>query len=371
MEFVLTEKIQSIFAEQKKLADATWDLDSAGSNKDQGLQTIVERNIAGLTSDQQIRIRHELLGLGCLEPLLVDESITEILVNQFDQVFIEKNGFLSRSADHFYSEHTYLAALDRLSQSCSSYLNREKPFVEAQYKKWRITIVFSELSRGSHLLSIRKQPSTVWSLGRLRELNWCDDNQLELIKKIFADKKNFLVVGGTGSGKTSFLQSLLQEFPEHDRAVIIEDTQELHLPNLTSCSLLTRQDPSKSVGDVTMDDLLKRALRLRPDRLVVGEIRGPEAKSLLMALATGHDGSFGSMHARTAAEALLRLEMLIQMGAPQWNLKSIRNLIAMTLQIVFVVGKINGTRKLLGIYQVTSVEDTGVLLQRIDGSENI
>ena len=173
-------------------------------------------------------------------------------------------------------------------------------------------------------------------------------------------------MGGTSSGKTSFLQSLLQEFSKNERAVIIEDTQELNLPNSACCSLLTRQDPSGCVRDITMDDLLKRALRLRPDRLVIGEIRGPEAKSLLMALATGHDGSFGSMHARTASEALLRLEMLIQMGAPQWNLKSIRHLIAMTLQNIFVVEKLNGKRQLQGIYQISSLEENGIILQKLD-----
>ncbi|MBC7464680.1 MAG: CpaF family protein [Bdellovibrio sp.] len=366
MEFILAERMQSIFVQQKKIADSTWDLDAVEEQKEQSLQKIIDREVVSLAENHKARILSEFNGYGCLDVLLDDEQITEILVNSYDQVFFEKSGKLFRSTDHFFSEQTYAAVLDRLSQKCHSYLNREKPFVEAQFGKWRITILFSELSRGSTLLSIRKQPNDRWTLDRLRELDWCSDKQFELIKNIFKTKKNFLVVGGTGSGKTSLLQSLLQQFSEFERAVIIEDTQELHLPNAVCCSLLTRQDPSGAVGDVTMDDLLKRALRLRPDRLVIGEIRGAEAKSLLMALATGHDGSFGSMHARTAQEALLRLEMLIQMGAPQWNLKSIRNLIAMTLQVIFVVEKVDGKRQLRGIYEVTSVEDTGILLQQID-----
>lgn len=365
MELALSEKIQSIFSLQKKVADAAWDIDAVEEQKHQSLQKIIDREVTTLPAIHQLRVQSEFNGFGCLDSLLNDPDISEILVNRFDQVFFEKNGKLSQSLDYFFSEQTYSAVLDRLSQQCHSYLNREKPFVESQLGKWRITILFSELSRGSNLLSIRKQPADVWTLPRLRELDWCTDAQLRLIEDVFKSKKNFLVVGGTGSGKTSFLQSLLQQFSENERAVIIEDTQELHLPNPVCCSLLTRQDPSGSVGDVTMDDLLKRALRLRPDRLVIGEIRGAEAKSLLMALATGHDGSFGSMHARTAQEALLRLEMLIQMGAPQWNLKSIRNLIAMTLQVVFVVEKVDGKRKLKGIWEITSVEDNGVLLQEL------
>ncbi|MFZ3230819.1 MAG: ATPase, T2SS/T4P/T4SS family [Pseudobdellovibrio sp.] len=366
MELILVEKINRIFAQQKKLADSSWDIDAIENQKNNNLQTLIDHETTALTDVQKKRIHSEFSGFGCLDDLLVDDEITEILVNRFDQIFFEKHGCLIQSTDHFFSEQTYFSVLDRLSQKCNSYLNREKPFVEAQYKNWRITILFSELSRGSNLLSIRKQPNDVWTLERLKKLDWCTDQQFKLIENIFVNQKNFLVVGGTGSGKTSFLQSLLQKFSETERAVIIEDTQELHPPNQSCCSLLTRQDPSQSVADVTMDDLLKRALRLRPDRLVIGEIRGAEAKSLLMALATGHDGSFGSMHARTASEALLRLEMLIQMGAPQWNLKSIRNLIAMTLQNIFVVEKLNGKRRLSGIYQITSVEENGILLQRLD-----
>lgn len=362
----LVNNIQAIFNEQRKWADETWDVDSSHSKKNKNLQSIIDSITILLSANQKKRIENEFNAYGPLQELLEDDEVTEIIVNRFDEIYFEKKGLLIKFDDHFYSEQTYYSALDRLSQRCNSYLNREKPFVESQFKNWRITILFSELSRGSHLLSIRKQPQAVWTLEKLHELQWCTPYQMQKIKDLFKSKKNFLVVGGTGSGKTSFLQSLLQEFDSSERAVIIEDTQELHLPNPACCSLLTRQDPSGSVGDITMDDLLKRALRLRPDRLVIGEIRGAEAKSLLMALATGHDGSFGSMHARTAQEALLRLEMLIQMGAPQWNLKSIRNLIGMTLQIIFVIEKVNGKRQLQGIYEITSIEENGILIQKLD-----
>ena len=366
MNIHLLKNIQAIFTEQKSQADNTWDVDSMNSKQNLNLQNIIDRLTTNLNSIEKTRIQSEFNGYGPLETLLSDSEVTEVIANSFNEIYYEKKGLLISLDDHFFSEQTYNAALDRLSQNCQSYLNREKPFIESQLKNWRVTILFSELSRGSNLLSIRKQPQDVWTLEKLYQTKWCNEKQLKMTEKIFSAKKNFLVVGGTGSGKTSFLQSVLGRFLATERAVIIEDTQELHLPNSASCSLLTRQDPSRTVGDITMDDLLKRALRLRPDRLVFGEIRGAEAKSLLMALATGHDGSFGSMHARTASEALLRLEMLIQMGAPQWNLKSIRNLIGMTLQNVFVVEKVNGQRKLQGIFEITSVEENGILLQKID-----
>ncbi len=366
MEIELSQKIQKIFSEQKRLAESDWDLDSRPSEKSKNLQSLIDQELQTLSTAGRKRVESELGGYGPLDELLNDDEISEVLVNRHDEIYFEKGGSLHTWKDHFFSEQTYHACLDRLSQACNSYLNRDKPFVEAQLGIWRITILFSELSRGTNLLSIRKQPKQVWTLQRLQAELWCSEKQAQIIMKVFSEKKNFLVVGGTGSGKTSLLQALLQLFSENERAVIIEDTQELHLPNRACCSLLTRQDPSGTVSDVTMDDLLKRALRLRPDRLVIGEVRGAEAKSLLMALATGHDGSFGSMHARTASEALLRLEMLIQMGAPQWNLKSIRHLIAMTLQTIFVVEKVNGKRQLQGIYQLASLEENGITLQKID-----
>lgn len=317
-------------------------------------------------AEAETRVRQELLGYGPIDLLLQDSEITEVIANNYKSVFYEKGGVLFESSDHFYSEQTYYAALERLSQNCGTYLCREKPFVEAQIGHLRITIIFAEISRGHPILSIRVQPKTQWTLQALFEKKFLTDAQFSLVKRILSEKGNFIVIGSTGSGKTSFLQGLLSELST-ERIVIIEDTQELHPPNATSVSLLTRQDPSQTVTDVSMDDLIKRALRLRPDRLIVGEIRGKEAMSLLMALATGHDGSFGSLHARSAHEALLRLEMLIQMGAPQWSLVSIRRLIAMTVQYVFVLEKSGGIRKLKEIFEICSLEETGLTVSRIDG----
>lgn len=314
----------------------------------------------------QKRINSEFLSYGPIDQLLLDSEITEILVNQFDQVYYEKQGLLNKSSDRFYSEQTYTAALDRLAQNCGSYLSREKPFIEAQFNNLRVTLIFPEISRGHPLLSIRIQPETRWTLSTLYEKKFFNTFQLSLIENIFNSKKNFLVVGGTGSGKTSFLQALIGNISYSERLVIIEDTQELHLPNPVSASLLTRQDPGGLVVDITMDDLLKRALRLRPDRIVVGEIRGAEARSLLLALSTGHDGSFGSLHAKSVKEALLRLEMLIQMGAPQWSLYSIRKLIALTIQYVFVLEKKEGQRKVAGIFELNSLEETGFTFTQLD-----
>lgn len=329
-----------------------------------------QKDLIDFDNEIKNRIENELMGLGPLHNLLENPSISEILVNSYDQIYYEQNGHLHQCQDRFYSDQTYRAALDRLSQSCGTYISREKPFIEIQTAHLRITQIYHEIARGQPLLCIRLQPKMRWTLNELKKNDFINSIQLTLIKQLLEHKKNFLVVGSTGTGKTSFLQALLQELPDNQRALIIEDTQELHLPNQVSASLLTRQDPSQTVSDVTMDDLLKRALRLRPDRLIVGEVRGPEAKSLLMALSSGHDGSFGSLHSRSAPEALIRLEMLIQMGASHWSLASIRKLILLTLSGIIVLERIDGKRKIKGIYKINSLEDSGFTLTQLDEDDN-
>lgn len=318
--------------------------------------------MAMMSPEVQERIQNELQGYGPLTNLVNDPDITEILVNQYNQIFFEKKGQLHRSEDHFFDVESYHQFIEMLVTSGRTYINNEKPFVEFQKDFIRYTLIAPDMARGEYLVSLRKQPLQTWTLNLLAQKDWAYDKDFKLIRELIHQRKNFLVVGGTGSGKTSFLQAAIHEIGLNERLIIIEDTQELRPVYPMNTSLLTRFDPSRKLMDVTMNDLIKKSLRLRPDRLCVGEIRGEEATALLMALATGHEGSFGSIHAKTAQEALLRLEMLIQMGAPQWTIQSIRKLIGLTLQNIIVVGKKNGKRKLEGIYELASVEDSGITL---------
>jgi pilus assembly protein CpaF len=209
------------------------------------------------------------------------------------------------------------------------------------------------------------------TLEHFHQKNWCTDSELKLLKHIVDQKENFIVVGGTSSGKTTVLQAMMNEVSPTCRSVIIEDTQELRPTNNLSVSLLTKTDFTHMKNSISMTDLLKRALRLRPDRLVVGEIRGGEATDLLMALSTGHEGSFGSLHAKNHSEALLRLEMLIQMGAPQWQHESIRRLIGLTIKYIIVVKKEKSRRLLDGIYKLCSVESNGITTMKVDSIEDL
>src|SRR3989344_5379061 len=181
------EKIEKIFLKQNENFKYDWQNDLKNADK-----TV------------RLRIESELLGYGPINTLLSDAEITEILVNRFDCIFYEKAGVLYQSNDTFYSEQTYNSVLERLAQSCGTYLNREKPFIETQLGNLRITIIFAELSRENPLLSIRIQPPVRWTLSKLAKNNFFSTKQLSIIKNILSAKKNFLVVGGTGSGKTSF-----------------------------------------------------------------------------------------------------------------------------------------------------------------------
>jgi pilus assembly protein CpaF len=163
------------------------------------------------------------------------------------------------------------------------------------------------------------------------------------------------------------LNSLLDLLPENERVVVIEDSSEIALSNKASMKLLTREDPHGILPAIDQTQLVKRSLRLRPDRIVMGEVRGSEAKDFLMAMATGHSGSFGTLHAQDANQALIRLEMLIQMGAPQWSLTAIRRLIQLSLDYIIITGRATtGERQLKGVYRLCSLEDQGFLVEQVD-----
>lgn len=310
----------------------------------------------------------ELYSLPELAPIvkiLNDSEVTEILVNSAQHIYFEKQGRLSRSADIFVSREHYLAAIDRLTESCQTFLNREKPFIETQMGEWRLTLIFSEISGRCPLLSLRRRSQIPWNLEKLCATNWCGVREYEILTEALIEKRNILVVGPTSSGKTTILQALLHSLDASERALVIEDTQELHLPNEASASLLTRSHINANVGAIGLTELIQKALRLRPDRLVIGEVRGPEAYALLLALSTGHQGSFGSLHARNTQEALLRLEMLVQLGAPNWSLQSIRRLISLSLDLVITVEKTATGRKLKEISQLHSAEETGITTEKL------
>ena len=298
-----------------------------------------------------------------LNDLLEDEEITEILILSARQIWYEKKGCFYQHTKIFENSVHYQNFLHQICDEASIQFNYEYPFADGQWRCFRLHICSPPISPEVSL-TLRRLRQKQITLDLLYEKRWCDSFSLQQLKKMIYDKKNILVVGSTGSGKTTLLNSLIWEAKE-DRCVFIEDTPELLMPNLLSQKLLTRKDYQGQLPEITQTDLLRQSLRMRPDRLIVGEVRGGEAKDLLMALSTGHKGSMTSLHAGSAAEALLRLEMLVQMGAPEWNLHAIRRLIQLTVDCIVVTEKQKDRWLLKNVYCISSLEEFGFTVESI------
>lgn len=308
----------------------------------------------------------EFLGLGPVDDLIAREDITEILVNGWDNIWFERGGKLARHPDRFASPQTYRHALERLSDESRLHMSIERPMAQGKLRGFRLQLVGAELTQDQTVVSLRRHPKNPWTFESLAATGWAKPEAFAILEDWLNSHLNFLVVGPTGSGKTSIANACLQRTADNERSLLLEDTQELALPNAVSQRLLTRQDPQGILPEIPMSELVKQSLRLRPDRLVLGEIRSAEAKDFLMALSTGHGGSFGTIHASSAHQALIRLEMLVQLGAPHWGLSAIRRLIYLSLQGIALVGRSeNGERRLQGLFRITSLEESGLLVEKL------
>ncbi len=327
---------------------------------------VIEESLKNETPTMRSRILSEYFSYGPLERLFADEDISEILVNGPAAIWIEKAGRLQKSEDCFLSDSTFLNCFHRLCEKAFCQSNVENPTATGQFENFRLTIIRQELTRNHHHISFRRHPKNPWNFEKLLEHKWAEPQDIENLQHLMKSQKNFVIVGSTGSGKTSLINALLQTLSESERAIVIEDTPEIELPNSSSMKLVTRVDTNGILKEIDQTQLLRHSLRLRPDRIIMGEIRGSEAKDLLMALATGHGGSFGSLHASDPRQALIRLEMLIQMGAPQWSAQAIRRLVQLSLDYIVVVEKTcDGKRRFQGIYKICSLEENGFLIEKV------
>jgi pilus assembly protein CpaF len=367
----MTELIQNVF---RKTQDRLRALSDAGYGQDElfriqhadKFKKSIEETIKSESETLQERILAEYFSFGPLDSLMADEEISEILVNGPDSIWFEKNGQLQRHGDLFLSPASFANCFHRLCEKAHCQSTVETPTATGNFKDFRMTMIRQELTRDHHHLSLRRHPKNPWTLEKLKDLAWTQDLEIKKLKQIITSRKNFLIIGGTGSGKTSLINALLQTLPGNERVIVLEDTPEIELPNTSSMKMVTREDPQGVLKNIDQSQLVRHALRLRPDRIVMGEIRGAEAKDLLMALATGHGGSFGTLHASDPRQALIRLEMLIQMGAPQWSLQAVRRLIHLSLDYVLVVEKTaEGKRQFQGAFKICSLEENGFLVEKV------
>lgn len=336
------------------------------SDSDSRVRKIIDKICFTASESTRKRVLDEYFRAGPIESAFDDALITEIIINGPDSIWFEKSGRLEQLPDRFLSHLTFRNFIARMSKEAGIQASLDCPFADGRWRDCRVHLIIPPASGEQPVITLRRHPTSPWTLESLAKTNWADSDAIGEIKNLIQRRANFLIVGSTGSGKTSVLNSCLGVIPQSERTLIIEDTSELIVPNLISSKLLTRRDVQGVLKEIDQGELLRQALRMRPDRLVMGEIRGGEAKDLLMAFATGHSGCMGTLHADSARQALLRLEMLIQLGAPQWSLHAVRTLIWLSVQAVIVVTRSEtGVRRLEGIYRIASLEDIGFLIEKI------
>jgi pilus assembly protein CpaF len=312
-------------------------------------------------------ILDELLGLGPLEPLLKDHSVTDILVNGHKVVFVERNGRLVETATRFKDEKHLLRIIQKIVAAVGRRIDEASPFVDARLADGsRVNAVVPPLAIDGSLLSIRKFAKVPISMARLSELGSVPAPMAQVLAAVVAARRNVLISGGTGSGKTTLLNAMSAAIDEYERIVTIEDSAELQLQQRHVARLETRPPNIEGRGEVTQRDLVKNALRMRPDRIIVGEVRAGEAFDMLQAMNTGHDGSMTTVHANTPRDALSRVEQMIGMSGIDISPRSARAQIASALNVVVQVGRLSdGRRRLLSLSEITGMEGEVITMQEI------
>jgi len=309
----------------------------------------------------------ELMGLGPLEPLLQDESITDILVNGHDTVFVEKRGQLERVSTRFQDEKHLMRVIQKIVSAVGRRVDESSPFVDARLADGsRVNAIVAPLAIDGSLLSIRKFAKQPISIEKMIGLGSLPQEMAQVLEAIVASRRNVLISGGTGSGKTTLLNAMSTYIDERERIVTIEDSAELQLQQQHVARLETRPPNIEGKGEVTQRDLVKNALRMRPDRIIVGEVRAGEAFDMLQAMNTGHDGSMTTVHANTPRDALSRVEQMIGMSGIDITSKSSRAQIASALNVVVQVTRLSdGRRKVKSLSELTGMEGETITMQEI------
>ena len=312
-------------------------------------------------------ILDELLGLGPLEPLLKDPTITDILVNGPDSVFVERYGVLEETPVHFKDEKHLLRIIQKIVSAVGRRVDESAPMVDARLADGsRVNAIVPPLAIDGSTLSIRKFARVPISLERLIEIGSVPASVAEVLKAVVASRRNVLISGGTGSGKTTMLNAMSAFIDGRERIVTIEDSAELQLQQRHVVRLETRPPNIEGRGEISQRDLVKNALRMRPDRIIVGEVRAGEAFDMLQAMNTGHEGSMTTVHANTPRDALSRVEQMIAMSGIDIPPRAARAQIASALNVVIQVARlIDGRRRLVSLAELTGMEGEVVTMQEI------
>jgi pilus assembly protein CpaF len=314
-------------------------------------------------------IEDEILGLGPLEPLMADPTVADILVNGANSIYVERRGVLERVDMHFRDNAHLLHIIDRIVTRVGRRVDEASPMVDARLLDGsRVNAIIPPLALDGPLLSIRKFAKAVVGMEQLIKVGALTPQMAEVLKGCVHVGLNILISGGTGSGKTTMLNALSAYIPETERIVTIEDSAELQLLQPHIARLETRPPNIEGQGAVTQRDLLRNALRMRPDRIVVGEVRAGETLDMLQAMNTGHDGSMTTIHANTPRDALGRIENLVAMAGFELPLSATRRQIASGINVVIQLERLpDGKRRMTSLQEITGMEGDIVTMSEIFG----
>jgi pilus assembly protein CpaF len=309
----------------------------------------------------------EMMGLGPLEPLLKDPSVNDILINTHEQIYVERLGQLERTPMRFRDEAHLLRILNRIVSAVGRRVDESQPMVDARLQDGsRVNAVIRPLAVDGPLVSIRKFSKQPFSLERLVEIGSLRPQIAALLAAAVKGRFSMLISGGTGSGKTTLLNALSNHISPKERLITIEDAAELQLQQPHVGRLETRPPTIEGKGEVRQRELVKNALRMRPDRIIVGEVRGDEAFDMLQAMNTGHEGSMTTIHANTPRDALARLEQMVTMAGFSMTQSSIRMHIASAIRLVIQLMRLSdGTRRLMSVAEITGMEGNVIQMQEI------
>lgn len=372
----LVDVIRSEFFEKINASiAATLDKEHLTEQVNRAVSEIVDRHKFPLNwSEQNLIVQdllHDMLGVGPIESLLKEVSVTDILVNGPDKIFVERNGVLELTDLSFRDELHLLEVARRIAASVGRRIDETSPMVDARLEDGsRVNIIIAPLSVKGTILSIRKFPKDVLSLADLANANAMSEQMASFLEIVSEARLNILVSGGTGAGKTTLLNSLSKHIRSAERVVTIEDAAEINLQKPHVISLETRQRNVEGTGEVSQRDLLRNALRMRPDRIIIGEVRGAEAHEMLQAMNTGHDGSMSTIHANSPRDALIRLEDLVMSHYSSFQPQTIRRQIASSIDLLIHVARdYKGQRFIQFISEVVGLEGDVVVLQDLFTAE--
>ncbi len=309
----------------------------------------------------------EVLGLGPLEPLLKDPSISDILVNTYSQVYVERLGQLEKTEVRFKDDAHLSRIIQKIVSAVGRRVDESQPWVDARLADGsRVNALLPPCAVDGPLLSIRKFSKMPFTIDRLIDNDTITPEIADMLEVVVGSRLNVLISGGTGTGKTTILNAMSSLISNRERIVTIEDTAELQLQQDHVGRMETRPPNLEGAGEVSQRDLVKNALRMRPDRIILGEVRGAEVIDMLQAMNTGHDGSMTTIHANSPRDALTRLEHMTAMTGFDIPYKSLRGQMASALQVVLQLRRFSdGTRRIVGIQEITGLEGDVITMQEI------